>query len=242
MESNNRTQNFEGLKAIYVNCSLKPSAKKSNTDGLMEVSRAIARREGVNIKTIRLADYRLPPGMMPDMSEDGYDEDPWPQLFEQIIEADILVVGTPIWLGQVSSVAKRFMERMDAMSAKLNKKGQSIYYGKVAGVVITGNEDGAKHCAMEILYSLQHLGYSIPPQADAAWLGEVGPGPSYLDEEADGPDHEFTNKNSTFMTYNLLHLASMLKSNGGYSSYGNDRNAWKDGERWNFKKLEMAKE
>ena len=91
---------------------------------------------------------------------------------------------------------------------------------------------------MSILYALQHIGYSIPPQADAGWIGEVGPGPSYLDEESDARNNDFTNRNTTFMTYNLLHLASMLKKNNGYDSYGNSRGDWDDGSRWNFENPE----
>lgn len=113
----------------------------------------------------------------------------------------------------------------------INDKGQYLFYGKVGGTIITGNGDGVKHCAMGVLYALQHLGYSIPPQADAGWIGEVGPGPSYGDTEWNGKklspplgtDSDFTNKNTTFMTYNLLHLASTLKEQGGYPSYGNSR-------------------
>ena len=108
------------------------------------------------------------------------------------------------------------IERLYSSSGDLNDRGQYAYYGRVGGCLITGNEDGAKHCAMNILYSLQHLGYVIPPQADAAWLGEAGPGPSYRDEGSGGPENDFTNRNTTFMTWNLLHLARMLKDAGGW--------------------------
>ena len=125
--------------------------------------------------------------------------------------ADILVVMTPIWLGQISSACARLIERLYGNSSQLNDAGQYAFYGKVGGCLITGNEDGVKHCAMAILYSLQHLGYTIPPQADAGWIGEVGPGPSYLDTDSGGPDNDFTNRNTTFMTWNLMHTARMLK-------------------------------
>jgi multimeric flavodoxin WrbA len=92
--------------------------------------------------------------------------------------------------------------------------------------VITGNEDGVKHCAMNLLYSLQHLGFTIPPQADAGWVGPAGPGPSYLDPGSGGPENDFTNRNITFMTYNLLHLAAMLRAAGGIPAYGNQRSQW----------------
>ena len=109
------------------------------------------------------------------------------------------------------------------------RAGQYAYYGRVGGCLITGNEDGIKHCAMNVLYSLQHIGYTIPPQADAGWIGEAGPGPSYLDEGSGGPENDFTNRNTTFMTWNLMHLAKMLKDAGGIPAYGNQRSEWDAG-------------
>ncbi len=237
---------FSGLKAVYVNCTLKKSPAISHTRDLMDVSVKIMESEGVNVETIRLADFNVPVGVQPDMTKEGEPQDDWPKLYEKIIAADILIIGTPIWLGERSSVASKLIERLYAMSGDQNDKGQYVYYGKVGGCLITGNEDGVKHCAMGMLYALQHLGYSIPPQADAGWIGEVGPGPSYGDKEWNGEkknppvgyDSEFTNRNTTFMTYNLLHLAKMLKENGGYPSYGNSRTAWDDGTRWNFENPE----
>ncbi|WP_317131447.1 NAD(P)H-dependent oxidoreductase [Maribacter sp. ACAM166] len=120
------------------------------------------------------------------MTEHGWEIDEWPSLFKRIIEADILILGTPIWLGEKSSVANFFFERLYAMSGKMNDKRQYIFYGKLGGCIITGNEDGVKHCVMGILYALQHVGYSVPPQADCRWLGEVGPGPSYGDKKWKG--------------------------------------------------------
>ena len=110
-------------------------------------------------------------------------------------------------------------ERLYGNSHLLNDAGQYAYDGRVGGCLITGNEDGIKHCAMNVLYSLQHLGSTIPPQADAGWIGEAGPGPSYLDPGSGGPDNDFTNRNTTFMTWNLLHLARMLKDAGGIPAY-----------------------
>lgn len=229
---------FSGLKAVYVNCTLKPSPKTSNTQGLMKVSSDIMEREGVSVSYIRAVDHEIQPGVQPDMTEDGFATDAWPELFKTIIDADILVIGTPIWLGERSSVCSRVIERMYAMSGRKNDKGQYVFYGKVGGVVITGNEDGVKHCAQSVQYALQHLGYSIPPQADTGWIGEIGPGPSYLDEESGAKDHEFTNRNTTFMTYNLLHLARYMKQQNGYPAYGNSAAAWDDGNKWKFQNPE----
>ena len=229
---------FKGLKAVFVNCTLKKSPEVSNTRGLMDVSAGIMEKEGVDVKHIRLVDHDVAFGVQPNMTEHGADKDEWPELFKTIFDADILVIGTPIWLGERSSVASLLIERLYAMSGHQNDKGQYLYYGKAGGCIITGNEDGVKHCAMNTLYALQHLGYSIPPQADAGWIGEVGPGPSYLDEEADALNNDFTNRNTTFMSYNLMHLAKMLKDNDGYPAHGNSRKDWDSGKRWAFQNPE----
>lgn len=233
---------FSNLRCIYINCTLKKSPEKSHTATLIEVSKRIMLNEKVQVDEIRFVDHQVAYGIFPDMKEHGWKNDEWPEIFKKVINADILVLATPIWLGEKSSIAKKLIERLYAMSGQKNNKGQYVYYGKVGGTIITGNEDGIKHCAMGILYSLQHIGYSIPPQADCGWIGEVGPGPSYGDKEWRGEklekpagfDSEFTNKNTTFMTYNLLHLASILKKQNGYHNYGNSVDKWEEGERWNY--------
>jgi hypothetical protein len=107
-------------------------------------------------------------------------------------------------------------------------------HGRVAGCLLTGNEDGVEHGAMNLLYSLQRLGYTIPPQADAGWIGEAGPGPSYLDPGSGGPENDFTNRNTTFATWNLMHLGALLKRSGGIPAYGNQRSEWDAGCRFDF--------
>ena len=146
----------------------------------------------------------------------------------------LLVIGSPIWLGQKSSIATQVIERLYSQSGELNKKGQYLYYGKIGGCVLTGNEDGVKHCAMDILYALQHIGYTIPPQADCGWLGAVGPGPSYMDPGSGGPENDFTNRNTTFMTWNLMHMARMLKDSDGFPAHGNVKKDWDAGCRFDF--------
>jgi multimeric flavodoxin WrbA len=131
-------------------------------------------------------------------------------------------------------VCTQVVERLYAASGELNAKGQYAYYGKVGGCVVTGNEDGIKHCSMSVLYALQHIGYTVPPQADAGWIGEAGPGPSYLDDGSGGPQNEFTQRNTTFMTWNLLHLARMLKDAGGVPAHGNQRSEWDAGCRYDY--------
>jgi multimeric flavodoxin WrbA len=225
---------YRDLRAVFVNCTLKPSPEVSNTEGLAAVSQEIMRRQGVAVDIIRAVDHDIAPGVWLDMTEHGWERDDWPALFERILPADILVLCTPIWLGEKSSVCTRVIERLYGNSSQLNEAGQYAYYGRVAGCVVTGNEDGIKHCAMNILYSLQHLGYTIPPQADAGWIGPAGPGPSYLDPGSGGPENDFTNRNTTFMTWNLLHVARMLKDNGGMPVHGNQRRGWDAGCRYDY--------
>src|SRR6056297_2357914 len=232
----NRTD-FSDLRAAYVNCTLKPGDRPSHTALLMGTSAEIMRRNGVTVDEIRPVDHRIAFGVYPDMTEHGWERDDWPALWERIARARILVVGTPIWLGEESSVCRLLIERLYAMSGELNGKGQSSFYGKVGGAVVTGNEDGIKHCSMTILYALGHLGYVIPPQADCGWIGEAGPGPSYgdaVDGVPAGFDNDFTQRNTTIMTWNLMHMARMLKDAGGLPNHGNDRNAWKAGCRFDF--------
>lgn len=231
---NESSWDFSGLKALYLNCTLKPSPELSHTDGLVDISRAIMERNAVETDVVRPVDYDIASGVYPDMTEHGWERDDWPAIYEKVRAADVLVITTPIWLGDKSSVCTRTIERLYAMSGTLNRHGQYTYYGKVGGCLITGNEDGAKHCAMNILYSMQHLGFVIPPQADAAWVGEAGPGPSYRDEGSGGPENDFTNRNTTFMTWNLLHLARILRQEGGVPAHGNQRSEWDAGCRPDF--------
>ncbi len=225
---------FSALRAVYVNCTLKRSPETSHTQGLIDVSVAIMQANGVTVDEIRAVDHEIASGVYPDMTEHGWALDEWPELYERVRAADIVVLCSPIWLGEKSSVCTKVIERLYGNSHLLNEHGQYADYGKVGGCLITGNEDGVKHCAMNILYSLQHLGYSIPPQADAGWIGEAGPGPSYLDAGSGGPENDFTNRNTTFMTWNLLHLARLMKDAGGFPVHGNQRALWDAGCRFDF--------
>lgn len=234
--------NFAGLKALFFNCTLTKSPAPSHTELLIKVSQSIMEKHGVQTELIRAIDHDIATGIYPDMREHGWDNDEWPELYEKVKAANILVIAGPIWLGDNSSVTKRIIERLYANSSDQNEKGQYLNYGKVGGCLITGNEDGIKHCAMNILYSLQHIGYTIPPQADAGWIGEAGPGPSYGDTLEDGSvvgsNNDFTNRNTTFMTWNLMHLARTLKEIGGIPAYGNQRSKWDAGARFDFENPE----
>ncbi len=229
---------FSDLTATFVNCTLKRSPEPSHTQGLVDVSAAIMRKHGVDVQTIRAIDHPIASGVYPDMREHGWAEDAWVDLAPRILASDILVLAGPIWLGDNSSQMKVVIERLYSLSGELNDKGQYLFYGRVGGCLITGNEDGIKHCAMNILYSLQHIGYTIPPNADAGWIGEAGPGPSYLDPGSGGPENDFTNRNTTFMTWNLMHLARMLRRSGGVPGFGNQRSEWNAGARFDFENPE----
>jgi multimeric flavodoxin WrbA len=232
---------FSDLKAVIFNTSLKKEEEKSHTKLLLSVAGDIMSRNKVEVEYIHVAAQQIAIGVYPDMTEHGWDRDEWPALWTKVAAADILIIGTPIWLGEVSSLCRVLIERLYAMSGMLNEKGQSIFYGKTGGAVVTGNEDGIKNCASSILYGMSHLGYTIPPQADCGWIGEAGPGPSYGDDVEGGPagfDNEFTQRNATIMTWNLMHMARMLKDAGGLPNHGNDRNAWKAGCRFDYENPE----
>ncbi len=234
MAADEQDWRFDELKAMFINCTLKPSPELSHTQGLIDSSAALMRGRGVEVGVIRAVDHDIATGVWPDMTEHGVASDDWPELFPRILAADILVIAGPIWLGDNSSVTKKVIERLYSCSSLLNDAGQYAFYGRVGGCLVTGNEDGIKHCAMNVLYSLQHLGYTIPPQADAGWIGEAGPGPSYLDAGSGGPDNDFTNRNTAFMTWNLMHVAKLLKDVGGVPAYGNQRAAWDAGARFDY--------
>ena len=231
------TTDFSDLKALTINCTLKSSPEGSHTDKLLGVTEAILVRNDVALEQVRLVDHAIAPGVYPDMTEHGAAQDDWPAIWDKVAAADILVIGTPIWLGEKSSVCQRLIERLYAHSGQTNDKGQYAFYGKVGRCIVTGNEDGVKHVGMGVLYSLQHVGYTIPPQADAGRVGEAGPGPSYGDAREDGDgyegfDNDFTRRNTTFMTWNLMHMARMLKDAGGIPAWGNSVDLWQEGRRF----------
>ena len=221
---------YDDLSALFLNCTLNRTPILSHTRGVIDIAKVVFESNGVRTKVIRPVDYEIPAGLGLDMSQtDEWDKDDWPQIQKEIDATDILVLCTSVWLGEKSSVCNRVLERMYGYTHLLNEKGQYRDYGKVGATLITGNEDGVKHCAMNILFSLSHIGYTIPPQADAGWLGEVGPGPSYLDPGSGGPENDFTNRNTTFLAWNCMHLARMLKDNGGIPGHGNQPQVWETG-------------
>lgn len=195
------------LKTLFLNTSLKKSNESSNTSALFDKAKAIYEKEGVEVEEIRVADYNVPHGISDDLGEG----DEWPGILQKVLNADILVIGSPVWLGEKSSIAKKVLERLNGSSGQTNDKGQEIFYQRVAGAVVTGNEDGAKHAARDIIYALSHLGFAIPPAVDAYWVGDAGPGPSYMD--GDGESNDFTQGAIETMAYNTIHLARILNEN-----------------------------
>ncbi|WP_415856741.1 flavodoxin family protein [Sinomonas sp. G460-2] len=217
---------FTDLRAVYLNGTLKPSPEQSHTDGLLAVSKLVLEGVGARVDVVRGVDHDIPPGVYPDMREHGWATDEFPEIYRSLIEpADIVVMATPIWLGDQSSVTRKLVERLYGWSGELNAAGQWSYYGKVGGVIVTGNEDGGKHCAAQLLYALSHIGFTIPPQADSYWNGEAGPGPSYLDDNRGAQNH-WTTRNTVFAAWNMLHTARRIKDAGGIPVYGNVTFNW----------------
>ena len=231
--SHESVPDFSDLRAVYVNCSLKYEPRTSHTMRLVDRSAGIMRDLGVEVDIIHALEHEIPAGMERDLTEHGRPRDDWPGLHERIMAADALVIATPIWLGVPASVTSLVIERLYAYSGSTNDRDQYLYYGKSAGCIVTGNEDGVKASSRQVLYALQHIGYTIPPQADCGWIGEIGPGASYGDTAPGsdvpvGYDSEFTNRNTTFMTWNVLHVARMLKRLGGFPVPGNQVSSWRD--------------
>lgn len=193
------------LKALVLNCTLKKSPETSNTEALINETIKFFDKERVSTEVLRLADFNIAHAMEVDAGEG----DEWPMFHEKVLGADILIIATPIWMGEKSSYATKAIERIYAGSSETNDKGQYIYYNRVAGALVTGNEDGAKDSAKSILYSLAHMGFTVPPNADTYWVGPAGPGPSFI--EAEGQKNSFTMQHAKIMAYSLIHFARMLK-------------------------------
>jgi multimeric flavodoxin WrbA len=196
-----------GLKALGINCTLKRSPEVSNTEALMGRVFDLLSEHGVETEVLRPVDFAIAFGVTSD--EGNGDE--WPQILDKIKAADILLMGMSIWFGHRSSVAQLVIERLDGTYNERNQVGQYPLYNKVAGVVVTGNEDGAHACAESTLFNMTHLGCVVPPNADTYWVGDAGPGPSYLD--AGGPEHAYTQRTSSWCAHNLLHMARIIRDN-----------------------------
>lgn len=192
------------MKAVLLNCSLKKSGEESNTGALMGSLVREFNKNNVECILIRVADFFIPPGVKTDMGEG----DEWPLIHEKILESEILVIGSPTWLGLHSSLAQRVLERMDAMISEKSKSGVPVAYNKVAGVVVTGNQDGAKQVIANIFYALSEIGFTIPSQAYTFWNKGPGPGESYLQSEE---GHKWAIETGKLTAKNLFFLARALQ-------------------------------
>jgi len=192
------------LKALILNCTLKASPEKSNTEALAGEVMTALRNEGADGNMLRMADYDIKPGVT---SDEG-DGDQWPPIRARILTADILVIATPTWLGHPSSVTQRVLERLDAMLSETDEDDVPVAYNKVAGVVVTGNEDGAHHVISEVAGGLIDIGFTVPGQAWTYWNKGPGPGPSYL-ETNEGREWSITTGRT--MAKNLVEVARALK-------------------------------
>lgn len=218
---------YSDLRAVIFNGTTKRSPEPSHTDGLLAIVRSVYDAVGVRTDEIRTADRDIPVGLWPDMREHGYDTDEFPEIYDNLVRpAHIVIIAGPIWLGDQSSFTRKIIERLYAYSSDVNEAGQWSYYGKVGAAVTTGNDDGGKHVNAHVLYALQHIGLVIPPQADAYWTGEAGPGPSYLDANGGGEKNAWATRNTVFLAWNTLHLARMLTDAGGIPAYGNSTHDW----------------
>ena len=180
-------------------------------------------RNGVTVEQFRAVDREIATGVYPDMTEHGWARDDWPAVFARVITADILVLLTPIWLGEKSLVCTQVIERLYGNGHLLNDAGQYAYYGRTGGCLVTGNEDGVKHCAMNILYSLQHLGYAIPPQADAGWIGRGRAGPELPRRRLRRPRERLHQSQDHVHDLEPAAHGAHLKDRGGIPAHGNQR-------------------
>jgi multimeric flavodoxin WrbA len=189
------------MRALILNCTLKKSPSPSNTERLAGLVGDGLRDHGVEVETVRIADHRVEPGVATDMGDD------WTGIHEKLLGAEILVMASPTWLGRPSSVAQRVLERMDAMMSETDDNDQPVAYNRVAGVVVTGNEDGAHHVISEISGALNDIGYTIPGQAWTYWNMGPGPGPDYTDTDH---GHDWSAKTAATAAANLHAVATAL--------------------------------
>lgn len=192
------------LKALAISCTLKPSPSESSTDLLASQILAALTDHGVEGWLVRAVDHVISPGVEADMGGD----DAWPALRAQVLEADILVLATPTWMGQHSSVAQRVLERLDAELSEKDDEGRPHLFGKVAIAAIVGNEDGAHHIAGILFQSLDDIGYSIPAQGSVYWNGEAMQGVDYKDLD-ETPEQVVAVTGTA--ARNAAHLAALLR-------------------------------
>ena len=196
------------LKALFLNCTLKKAPEVSNTEALINKAVKLYSELGIESDVLRMTDYNIPFGISSDEGEG----DEWPEILDKVKACNILIIGTPIWFGVRSSIAQLVIERLDGTYDEGDPEtGQFPLYNKVAGVIVTGNEDGAHDAAGTTLFNLSHLGCVVPPNSDSYWVGTAGPGPSYI--EAGGERHLYTNKTIRYLVNNTAFFARLMQDN-----------------------------
>jgi multimeric flavodoxin WrbA len=195
---------MENLRALVLNCTLKPSPNESSTELLAtEIVAALAEQD-VQSEVVRVVDHDVRFGVSTDEGEG----DAWPSIREKMLARDILILATPIWMGQPASVCKMVLERLDAELSELDEEGRMSTFGKVAGVGVVGNEDGAHHVSAELYQALNDTGFTLPPNAVTYWVGQAMQGIDYKDMD---PQPDETAKTTKALALNTAHLARVLK-------------------------------
>lgn len=192
------------MKALVINCTLKKSPETSHTEALFRTVTERLEQEGVEVDVVRAVDLEIAPGVVSEAVHEG---DDWPRVHEKLLAAEILVIASPTWPGQPSSVAKRVLERMDAMLSETDQEGRPVACNRVAGVVVTGNEDGAHHVISEITGGLQDIGYTIPGRRGRTGTMVRAGGPSFLEG---GGGQDWSRSTGRAMAVNLLGVARAL--------------------------------
>jgi multimeric flavodoxin WrbA len=191
------------MRALILNCTLKPSPAASNTEALARVLSDALEERGATCEMIRAVDMALLPGVSSDEGEG----DEWPEVHEKLLSSEILVLATPTWFGQPSSVVKRVVERMDGMLSETAGDGRPVAFDRVAGFVVTGNEDGAHHVIAELAQAVNDIGYTVPAQAWTYWNKGPGPGPTYLETDE---GHDWSARTARTAAGNLIAAAEAL--------------------------------
>lgn len=193
-----------GLNVLALNCTLKAGDEASSTEKMLSLTLDKLKPFGGHGEIVRVAALNIKPGVTSDEGEG----DEWPKLRRRILDADILLLGSPVWMGQPSSVCKRVLERMDAFLGEKDDEGRMPSYGAVAGVCVVGNEDGAHHVSAELYQALNDVGYTLPANAVSYWVGEAMRKTDFKDldeipETVDGA--------AAMLARNAAHLALLLK-------------------------------
>ena len=194
------------MKALVLNCTLKASPLESNTEALANIVIKEMEKLGVKTMLIRVADRNVMTGIKSASQGDG---DGWPDILEELLASDILILASPTWVGTLSSIAMRVLERINGLYSAFDESGRPVTYNKVAGFVVTGEEDGARHVVTEMAGALMDVGFTIAPQSYTYWNNGPGPGKSYLKSDF---RKEWSSETGKLAAANVVALANALKA------------------------------